>query len=543
MIDTRGTDIFYSDDWRLEENKGRLRGLDLKVGQIIGACDAVDRNNWEYTVKIEDNRTECFEEQFMADLELAEIPWVSKSNRIVAVCVETHGDYRFGANIIHRNSHQLFEVSFVADNSVLRNVELDNLSEPNDFTIFHASPRSMEPEPLWMLDRKIQANIDQLWPIQQRIAEALKLLLQPRPATKPPLTGPFTGKDAFDSEDYPGHPSPPIELHMGFLFRETWSRFAGRIRFANTYKIGPAFQLEERWVDKVDAGEPLYFSAALPAHAGLICLGNFPPVGGQPEWIRASDVALLGVALYVDGELHPSFAHPPLEPFAVHKYKHECCHFIPGCASTYSINSKWVGGVFCLAPNVDDWEVRDDLYNILAYHEILREGAKRPFRRTVSDYNVLRLEVNLVLSTNYLATVRQVCAGSVKVVLSPEGINKAQERLRGVLENRVDSKAALNPKRQKKAISWTEDMPLLRESRELLAQAAAERAAAERAAERAAAEPVMPAMPMLETAPEVPTRTLNQLGASGTGPAQPPRPALPSGPRLGPFSASGTLRQ
>lgn len=532
---------------RLQEDMGRLRGLDLKVGEIIGACDAVENINWEYTVKIEENRIECFEEKFIADLELAEIPWVSKDSRKVAVCVETHGDHRFLAEIIHRSSKQLFEVRFIADGSVLRDVELANLSEPNDFTINDASPQSMQPDPLWILDRKIQANIDERWPMQQRIAEALKLLQKPRLATKPPVTGPFTGKDAFDSEDYPGHPKPPIELHMGIHFRETWSRFAGRIRFANTYKIGPAFPQEESWVDKVDAGEPLYFSAALPVHAGLICLGRFPPVDGQPEWIRASDVALLGIALYVDGELHPSFDNPPLERINKVRYRHESCRFIPGCASTYSIDSKWVGGVFCLAPNVDDWEVRDDLYNILAYHEILREGAKQPFRHTNYDYNVLRLEVNLVLSTSYLATVRQVCAGSVRVVLSPEGISEAQERLRGVLEGRVDSKAALNPKRQTKVLSRTEDVPSLREARELLAQAAAERAAAERAAEHAAAEPVMPAlpalpaMPSLET-PAVPTRTLNQLVAPGPGLAQPPRPALPPGPRLGPFSATGTLR-
>merc|ERR1711879_327252 len=96
------------------------------------------------------------------------------------------------------------------------------------------------------------------------------------------------------------------------------------------------------WVETIDATEPLYFHAALPVYAGLICLGRFQ---NSPEFIRASDVALIGIALYVNGELFPGFEDPPMDRLGPPKYGHECCNFIPGCVATYLGDCAWMGAV------------------------------------------------------------------------------------------------------------------------------------------------------------------------------------------------------
>jgi len=243
-------------------------------------------------------------------------------------------------------------------------------------------------------------------------------------------------------------------------FVDTWGKYAGKIKFASTYKIGPSYPRMDAWIDNVDAGDPLYFHAALPVYSGLICLGMYKNPGepgqGQPEWIRASDVALVGIALYVNGELCTGvFTDPPLEKNGLQKYGHDSCHFIPGCASTYMADSAWVGGVFCLAPTDTDCELRDDVYTVMAYHQLLRDWAKRPRPTGMPAFGPreIDVQVNLVLSTSYLANLRQVCAGSVRVTLSEKGLAMAYERLRDVQDRRLNSQAAHYPRRPRKALS------------------------------------------------------------------------------------------
>lgn len=535
MIDVKRTGVFIEKDWQREENWPRLRKLELQFGQVVGACASSDKHDFEYTVRVEKGCTECVEEEYVARLFLPELKWVSaehpnaafwveshgfvaKGNREAAVWVEAHGERRFVADLLRRSDDQLFELRFVADGMVLKDVPPAHLSEPTELTVRAASPQTLEPDPLWLLDRKIQANIDARWPMHMRIREALKRLQRPRPASQPALGGSFVGKDLFDSEGFPAHPAPLPELGIGPRFADTWGKFAGKVRFAATYKIGPAYPAEDAWVDRVDAGSPLYFHAALPVHAGLICLGTFPPVNGQPEWVRASDVTLVGVALYAQGELVPGFADPPLDPQGLQKFGHDACHFIPGCVATYKVDCAWVGATFCLAPNDTDFEIRDDIYGIVAYHNLLVDGNRRPHERGSYGTRQLRLEVNLVLSTNYLANVRQVCSGSVKVNLTPHGLGVADERLRHVKQVKLESSQAKNPTRERKVLSKLPDKE---------AQAAEVR----RASMAAVAQQAM-------SEPEAPPRTVQSSGA-----ARPPPP--PSGPRVGPFGGStgGSLGQ
>eukprot|EP00932_Pfiesteria_piscicida_P012360 SRR837773.2372.p2 GENE.SRR837773.2372~~SRR837773.2372.p2 ORF type:complete len:419 (-),score=78.01 SRR837773.2372:3-1238(-) len=281
-----------------------------------------------------------------------------------------------------------------------------------------------------------------------------------RPPGAPPLRGPFVGERAFDSEGYPAHPQPLEELRVDGAFVDTWGKYAGKVKFATTYKIGPAYPRMDAWVDTVDAGDPLYFHAALPVYSGMICLGMYKNPGeagpGHPEWVRATDVALVGIALYANGELFSgSFTEPPLEKNGLLQYGHDCCFFIPGCVSTYMADCAWMGGVFCLAPTDQDFEVRDDIYTIQAYQQLLRDWSRRPRDEGAPAFGPreIELQVNLVLSTSYLATLRQVCAGSVRVTLTERGLAMAYDRVRDVQERRLESPAALSPKRPRKALA------------------------------------------------------------------------------------------
>jgi len=279
-----------------------------------------------------------------------------------------------------------------------------------------------------------------------RIKEALEQLMLPRSTNLPPLRGPFVGKDVVDSEGFAAHPLPLAELIVDGNFVDTWGKYAGKLKFAPTYKIGPFYPRFDAWIDQVDAGEALYFHAALPVYAGLICIGTFQ---GKPEWIRATDTALVGIALYVNGELVPSYEQPEVEEDSLKKYGHDAIHFIPGCTSTYMVDESWVGATFTLAPAEGDFEVKDDMKNIVAYHQILvdeynrqvREGIQRP---------TFRLQVNLVLATSYMANVRQVCCGAVTVHLTDRGMAVDRERIRHVLEYRMHSQAAEFAKRPRK---------------------------------------------------------------------------------------------
>lgn len=426
---------------------------ELKFGVIMGASAALEKNNFEYTVCIEDAVSECVDEQYITELALEELPWVSAASNEVAVTLETHGTMRFAAMLVARDDRNRFEVKFVSDGTVLESVEANHLSDPNDPELSTCSrdlsPETLEPDPLWLLDRKIQAYIDQNWRMDLRIRECLSRLQMPRKASMPPLCGPFVGKNMFDSESLPAHPAPLPELSVDAIFVDTWAKYAGKIKFAPHYKIGPSYPRFDAWVDSIDAGEPLYFHAAFPVYAGLICLGHFQ---GQAEWVRATDVALIGISLYVNGELAPGFVDPPLVNGGVEKYGHEACHFIPGCVSTYLGDVAWIGGVFCLAPAEQDMEVRDDIYSISAYHQCLRDWSRKLARERSLDREIT-VEVNLVLSTNYLANVRKVCAGAVRVTLSDQGMATALERLRDVHDNRLNSQAARYPKRPRKVLS------------------------------------------------------------------------------------------
>lgn len=427
---------------------------ELRIGKITGVTQALERNNFEYTVMVEDDVTECVEEQHLYPLRIEDLPYVNENSRYVAVEVETHGCKTYGANLIRRNADATYEVKFVSDGTLLDGVPIDCMHMPNEHTRTRFSPNSEAPDPLWMMDRKIQDNIDLRWPIQFRIKEALARVKTMRPASVQPISGNFVGKGKADSEGFPAHPAPLPELSLNGVFVDTWAKFAGKIKFASTYQMGPCYPRFDAWIDCVDAGEPLYFHAALPVYAGLICTGYYSSMNGvrQPEWVRASDVALIGVALYVNDELHQGFPDPPLDKLGMDKYGHESCHYIPGCVSTYMGDVAWVGGVFCLGPMDQDFELRDDVYNIEAYHHILRDQARR-MHAEQSENREITITVNLVLSTNYLANLRQVCTGSIKVTLSNAGLHQAGVRMKDILENRLGSKQCLNPQRPRKVLS------------------------------------------------------------------------------------------
>eukprot|EP00440_Ansanella_granifera_P038780 gb/GFBE01042079.1/.p1 GENE.gb/GFBE01042079.1/~~gb/GFBE01042079.1/.p1 ORF type:complete len:765 (+),score=119.75 gb/GFBE01042079.1/:1-2295(+) len=435
---------------KIDESRTRDFGGSLRFGKIIGVCAAMQRHNYEYTVQIESNETECVEEQYIEELHLPDIEWVNPKTREVAVWVETHGNKKFAADLIRKTADGLYEVRFVADGTLLEKVQVEHLSEPEPDTVRDVSPENTAPDPSWLLDRKIQANIDVFWPMELRIKEVQKRIRQPRPTTSAPLRGPFVGKDAVDSEGYAAHPKPLPDLMVDGQFVDTWGKFAGKVKFASTYRIGPAYPRMDAWVDQIDAGEPLYFHAALPVYAGLICLGTYQ---GKPEWIRTTDVSLLGIALYANGKLYESSEDPPLEKDGVKKYGHDSCHFIPGCTSTYFIDMNWVGGVFTLAPAESDFEVKDDIHSISAYHQILKDYSRTTLGSSGTERREVTLQVDLVLSTNYLATVRQVCCGAVTVILSDRGMAVAHERIRHVMDYRLHSQAALFAKRPRKALS------------------------------------------------------------------------------------------
>eukprot|EP00933_Yihiella_yeosuensis_P053746 TRINITY_DN5203_c1_g2_i1.p1 TRINITY_DN5203_c1_g2~~TRINITY_DN5203_c1_g2_i1.p1 ORF type:complete len:792 (-),score=182.38 TRINITY_DN5203_c1_g2_i1:128-2503(-) len=426
----------------------------LEFGRVIGSCAAVRRNNWEYTIQIDKDESDCVEEDHVERLHLPELAWVSPLSREVAVQVETHGKKKFVAELIKRTPDGLFEVRFVADGSILEKVLAEQLSEPEPRkSLRNHSPLTTAPDAKWLLDRKIQDDIDNIWPIYLRIAAALKKLRTPRPVGSAVLRGPFVGKDATDSEGFVAHPQPLDDLTIDGEFVDTWAKFAGKVKFSTTYKIGPKYPRMDAWVTSIDAGEPLYFHAALPVYAGLICIGEYQ---GKPEWIRATDVALIGIALYADEILHPGFEDPPLEKLGLQKYGHDACHFIPGCASTYLGDSRWVGGCFCLAPMETDYEVRDDIYSIVAYHEILSLAAKQRNRGGAGVYaedRKVTIQVDLVLSTSFLANVRTVCCGTITVNLSDKGVAVAMDRLKNVTDVKMHHQAALFPTRERKVLS------------------------------------------------------------------------------------------
>lgn len=414
----------------------------LLFGTISGACAALDRSNFHYTIKVENNCTEVADEQFLRPIELPELEFITPSCRDVAVWVESHGNKLFYAKLVRRDVEHLYKVMF-EDGNVLDRLSHKYFSAPDERTLHGTSPITEQPDPLWLQDRKIQANIDLHWPMEDRVRDCLTLLRTCRPFTMPPLCGPFVGKNMVDSEGYPCHPAPSEDLAVDGYFVNTWAKYAGKVKFATTYKIGPRYPRFDAWVDSVDAGDPLYFHAALPVHAGLICLGLFQ---GQPEWVRASDVALIGIALYVNGEFCPGFLDPPLDLRGMEKYGHESCAFIPGCVETFMVDSGWVGGTFCLAPQPNDFEIRDDIYAIQEYHRILKECSQR-FPQE------LLIEINLVLTTNYVANVRQVCCGAIRVALSDNGLKLASERIEEVRNVKMTSQAALCPHRPRKLLS------------------------------------------------------------------------------------------
>lgn len=132
-------------------------------------------------------------------------------------------------------------------------------------------------------------------------------------------------------------------------------------------------------------------------------------------------------------------------------YGHQSCNFIPACTSTYVVDHTWVGDTFCLAPTHTDFEIRDDIYNIEQYYNILKKYCPEFGRREIT------ITVNLVLSTNYLANFRTVCAGDIKVEIDQVGLEQAYQRLQDVRNTRFDSKFALNPERKTKKLSMGAD--------------------------------------------------------------------------------------
>ena len=183
---------------KIDESRKRDFSGSLRFGKVTGVCAALQRHNYEYTVQIDSGETECVEEQYLQGLYLHELDWVSPHSREVAVGVETHGAKKFVAELIRRTADGVFQVRF-PDGSLLENVQLKQLSKPKDSAL-RTSPSKTPPDSDWLLDRKIQARIDDVWPIRQRIKDALRQLQTPRPVTNPILRGPFVGKDAADSE-------------------------------------------------------------------------------------------------------------------------------------------------------------------------------------------------------------------------------------------------------------------------------------------------------------------------------------------------------
>ena len=183
---------------KIDESRKRDFTGGLRFGKITGVCAAVQRHNYEYTVQVDSGYTECVEEQYLQELFLPELDWVSPHTRDVAVAVETHGAKRFVAELIRRTGDGVFQVRF-PDGSLLENVQVGQLSAPKD-TALRTSPSKTPPDADWLLDRKIQARIDDFWSMRQRIKDALRKLQTPRPVTAPVLRGPFVGKDAVDSE-------------------------------------------------------------------------------------------------------------------------------------------------------------------------------------------------------------------------------------------------------------------------------------------------------------------------------------------------------
>eukprot|EP00746_Dinoflagellata_sp_MGD_P006482 gnl/MRDRNA2_/MRDRNA2_112703_c0_seq1.p1 gnl/MRDRNA2_/MRDRNA2_112703_c0~~gnl/MRDRNA2_/MRDRNA2_112703_c0_seq1.p1 ORF type:complete len:576 (+),score=119.25 gnl/MRDRNA2_/MRDRNA2_112703_c0_seq1:108-1835(+) len=423
------------------------------VGMIRSCCAAKEKNNFEYTISINDSNVICAEQQYVKPLRIPEFHWISSRRRDVAIRLETHGDIHFEAVILRKDKEGLFEVEFKADKSILDGVVSDHMLEPHEGSVKDQSPESTAPNPLWLLDRKMQAFIDQYILMSKRIIDCLDTLKEPRGPFTPPLRGPFTGREQQDSEGYPSHPCPMPELKIDADFVNAWSKVAGKVKFAGSFKMGPDYPRFDHWLDIADAGDPLYFYAALPVYAGLICLGTFSlgDFKNEPEFIKANDVALLGVALYVNGELQTVMPNPPLVANAMEKLGHEACNFIPGCTSTYQVDCTWVGGVFCLAPSDSDMEVADDINNIETYHAILKEWSKRLAREGNANGSI-KIEVDIVISTDYLANIRQVCCGEIEVVLSERGLAAAAKRLHDVKTNKVNSREAQFPKRPSKGV-------------------------------------------------------------------------------------------
>lgn len=418
------------------------------VGMIRSCCAAKDRNNFEYTISINDSNVICAEQQYVKPLRIPEFHWISSRRRDVAIRLETHGDIHFEAVILRKDKEGLFEVEFKADKSILDGVVSDHMLEPHEGSVKDQSPESTAPNPLWLLDRKMQAFIDQYVPMSKRIIDCLATLGEPRGPFTPPLRGPFTGREQQDSEGYPSHPCPMPELKIDADFVNAWSKVAGKVKFSQSFKMGPDYPRFDHWLDINDAGDPLYFYAALPVYAGLISLGTFSlgDFKNEPEFIKANDVALLGVALYVNGELQTVMPNPPLVTNGMEKLGHEACNFIPGCTSTYQVDCTWVGGVFCLAPSDSDMEVADDINNIETYHAILKDWSKRLAREGNANGSI-KIEVDIVLSTDYLANIRQVCCGEIEIVLSERGLAAAAKRLHDVKTNKANSREAQFPKR------------------------------------------------------------------------------------------------
>ena len=190
---------------KIDESRNRDFSGCLRFGKITGVCAALQRHNYEYTVQVDSGDTECVEEQYLQELFLPELDWVSPYTREVAVFLETHGAKRFVAELIRRTEDGVFQVRF-ADGSLLENVKAEQLSPPAENAL-RTSPSKTPPDADWLLDRKIQARIDDVWPMKKRMKDVLAKLRRPRPVTAPILRGPFVGKDAVDSEGEP--PMPP----------------------------------------------------------------------------------------------------------------------------------------------------------------------------------------------------------------------------------------------------------------------------------------------------------------------------------------------
>ncbi|CAE8586932.1 unnamed protein product, partial [Polarella glacialis] len=100
--------------------------------------------------------------------------------------------------------------------------------------------------------------------------------------------------------------------------------------------------------------------------------------------------------------------------------------------------------------------VKDDISSIVAYHQALKQASKRMRERTGQLGGRVTIQVDLVLSTNFLANIRQVCCGAVSVTLSEKGVAASIDRLRHVQEVRLSSQAAQYPTRARKVLSEDE---------------------------------------------------------------------------------------